>query len=1001
MLALVDWGDKIYLDGTNTKQSPYACVSQRTRLNVSLSLIGQNGPAYLFCPSGIFFIGRSVEVNFFGLIFYSTPLSFYYCSATIQKSVFANVSEPNIENPSSQSTDGTLKFHSMEKLTIINSNFQGNGKIWVNGGRLVSLYDSRFYKTAGMATTIIPSPQGTVIVDNCAFNGNRGGLKIAQIKNATLYLTNTLFSRNIDTCSLILEFDSSSVAFIQNITVERSVITDENSRKTATVYIALSKEGNNSLKINDSTFRDNTHTSGGVGAIIIDNAPDLMTSKGCKDLFNGSIDAYSIFSYTNRIVFRNSLFEHNIGKYSGAVLIFNGLTLFTNCTFVDNFAEFQAGHLSIGGGTGGAEVYNCTFRQDKGTSLLSSARKSQSFLYSGTPGSLVIKDTVMDFTVALSEAYLVEIVNGGHVVIDNSSSIMCPVGSRLYVDNYSHGIVTTSPQSTSNCALDVKMYSIYCEKCPYGFYSLQRGLTNGTHVQKGFKCLSCPFGADCSDNIVNRPHFWGSLVKQDPPTLQFYVCPLDYCDTPEDPEPSVYNGCHGHRSGVLCGACAEGYSETLFSTACRLNEDCNDTWFWPAAILYTLLVAIFFVTKPPIVPFLVSHIFWFKKTKGEENMNEKRSEDMQRKNSDQKSADEGYLKVIFYFYQVANLLFTSTTGQTIQGHFLVPFMAIFNFQVRTSSSGLGCPFPGLTIITKELFSISSVLVVVLCVFVFYGARQLWAGLRQSRHPSLAPHLSAATEVVLLGYASLATSALKLLTMQRVGPGNELRLFFDGNIVFLMWWQCILLAFVIVYVIPFVGLLFWGTSWLNEKCITAREFLIASVVPLPFLLYWAIWRRKRECSSHDHERAQQVEERVAVMKVLYGPFRPRSAEQRGTLYWESILIGRRLILIFLFAFITNASLRLLLSTMVCVFIAVHHILCNPYKDNTANKLETASLVTLVIFGLFNTVHATFITSGARFWGPIKTYLVTLGWIQACLLLVLPLVLAIAVIFAVLS
>ena len=99
--------------------------------------------------------------------------------------------------------------------------------------------------------------------------------------------------------------------------------------------------------------------------------------------------------------------------------------------------------------------------------------------------------------------------------------------------------------------------------------------------------------------------------------------------------------------------------------------------------------------------------------------------------------------------------------------------------MRTSSSGFGCPFPGLTVVTKELFSVFGVFAVVLFVFLIYGARHL----RQSQHPSLAPHLAAATEVVLLGYATLATSAFKLLTVARVGTGKELRLFFDGNIVF--------------------------------------------------------------------------------------------------------------------------------------------------------------------------------------------------------------------------
>lgn len=138
-----------------------------------------------------------------------------------------------------------------------------------------------------------------------------------------------------------------------------------------------------------------------------------------------------------------------------------------------------------------------------------------------------------------------------------------------------------------------------------------------------------------------------------------------------------------------------------------------------------------------------------------------------------------------------------------------------------------------------------------------------------------------------------------------------------------------------------------------------------------------------------------------MNVLYGPFRPPDANQKGTLYWESVLIARRLILIIIFAFINMASLRLLLSTIVCVVIAIHHVLYHPYKDNNVNMLETVSLVVIIVFGLFNTVHATFISAGVHLRGPIKTYVNILNWIQSIIVLLLPLALIIAVIFAVLS
>lgn len=972
----------------------------RLNLNISLSLVGRNGPAHLFCPGGIFFVGKHAEVTFHDLTFYSTPLSFYYGSAAILRSVFTNISQAEIETSRVEVNNGILKFHSMANLTISNSVFKGIARILVNRGYFVSLTNSLFYDNAGMAATIFPSPQATVMVDNCTFLNNWGGLQVSQIKRTSLYLTNTLFSQNSHRCSLILELDSSATAVIENITVEKNTIPNANQRKSSVVYISLYSGGNNNVQIHNSSFSRNTNVKDGVGAIIVDNDADPMTSMGCKtDIYNTSVDAYSTYRYTNQIIFRNSVFEQNSGQNTGAVLVFNGLAIFQNCSFVDNFAFFRAGHLTIGAGSGAAEIYNSTFRQAK-RSLESD--KTPWFLYSSSSGALVVKDTLMDF-IPLSNPLLVEIVNGGNVTFDNSSSMLCPAGSRLWLDNYSHGIATTFPAEFVNksCDLYIKVYSIYCERCPVGFYSLQRGQANGTQVKEGFKCLPCPFGGNCSENIVNRDHFWGSVVRKNPPTLQFFDCPLDYCQTPEDSVSSIYDGCHGHRSGVLCGACAEGYSETLFSTSCRRNEDCNDVWLWPAIIIYSLGVAIFFVTKPPIVPFLAEHIFWFRKSTSEENKsNEKSSDKMQKDNSNSTPCHSGYLDIIFYFYQVVGLLVTSTTGQTIEAHFFVPFLTgIFNFRFHSSSSGLGCPFPGITVATKELFATCEVFSVVFCVFLIYGARQVWAKVRNSHHPSLAPHLSAATEVVLLGYASLATSAFKLLTLKRIRPGEEFHLFFDGNIVFVTWWQYILLGCVIIYVIPFVGLLYWGASWLNEKRITAREFLIACAVPLPFLLYWALRRNKRTCLYR--ERLQQNEERVAVMQVLYGPFRSPDEEQKGTLYWESVLIGRRLILIILFAFITMASLRLLLSTVVCFLIAVHHILWNPYKNNTVNRLETVSLVIIVIFGLFNAVHATFITAGVRFWGPIRTYIHALAWIQLCLLLLLPLALITAVIFAVLS
>ena len=56
------------------------------------------------------------------------------------------------------------------------------------------------------------------------------------------------------------------------------------------------------------------------------------------------------------------------------------------------------------------------------------------------------------------------------------------------------------------------------------------------------------------------------------PKMQFFPCPLGYCDSPSDSSDYVYNACNGPRSGVLCGKCSEEYSETLYSHLCREKE---------------------------------------------------------------------------------------------------------------------------------------------------------------------------------------------------------------------------------------------------------------------------------------------------------------------------------------------------------------------------------------------------------------------------------------------
>ena len=45
----------------------------------------------------------------------------------------------------------------------------------------------------------------------------------------------------------------------------------------------------------------------------------------------------------------------------------------------------------------------------------------------------------------------------------------------------------------------------------------------------GFDCLICPFGANCSQNIVAKYNFWRFEESHLPPVLKVTICPPGYC----------------------------------------------------------------------------------------------------------------------------------------------------------------------------------------------------------------------------------------------------------------------------------------------------------------------------------------------------------------------------------------------------------------------------------------------------------------------------------------
>lgn len=120
-----------------------------------------------------------------------------------------------------------------------------------------------------------------------------------------------------------------------------------------------------------------------------------------------------------------------------------------------------------------------------------------------------------------------------------------------------------------------------------------------------------------------------------------------------------------------------------------------------------------------------------------------------------------------------------------------------------------------------------------------------------------------------------------------------------------------------------------------------------------------------------------------------------------MYWESVLIGRRLVLLSLHSFIADPMLRLLCLDFACMAIFVHHLCKKPYRDTKANACESISLVSLVIIATFSLAEASLVSEGVEVSGPTERVLLVFDWIELALLAVAPTCLGVLVFLAVLS
>ena len=993
-------GDQIYIDyaqGRHYVECENVTQSYCIELTKSVSFHGLYGKAEIRCKNSLrFFKIRSpsfniTRVKFFNLVIFSSDIVAELDVGARPELVFHNMLVRYNQHGiySKRSTDCFI--------LIFNSSFESSfsGGVRLQCLNLTAHIISSTFKLSPVflanrpcKPVVCQKQKIKILIQNTVFNGENTEMcadifsirPYAALVNITIigseFRNHFGFSCLKGEFSTISIVDHHSIPRHKTFIFLKDLLVENNCNKQPTVALSAGYLKHTSVKVEmrDSILRNNSE------------ALWLRTN------YFGRYSAPS-----PAIVLKNNTFVDNFYKFikpnvAAAVYFYSGKIRVLSCRFLDNKASpnpytavTTISHAAI------VTFFDCYFenQQTKVQSNQVFALGSRPLYFRGqnTLNLVALKDKLAVFV-------RIPISKNTGVIVSKKFKILCPQGYKL------------NPQQQ---CVDIKnaimcyYMNVQCEQCPTKTYTLERGeliFNKSNDVQ----CQPCPRGGNCDSALVTaKPNFWGYETKM---KMVFVQCPPGYCCASE--ECITYDNCHGNRSGTLCGQCPEGMSESLFSTQCISNTECSFNYFFIIGTIAMLVLYLaFFLYHKEIVSILRTSLFSKRLSFSINNRNEQRNNVS---TGGITSSPSGMIKILFYYYQVCNLL-RSSVGSSKKGQFIHNFENVISRvmnMVLVNLPSFKCPLKDLHAVPKAviLHSVGYCLLVLLCLLYFLSKlililRRLGNGgdrrtalqhvtSTRSDHRSSASKLSfsqrvasAFTYISLLMYASSAKLCLSLLHCVPVGDSQVL--FLDGNVKCSQTFQYFLLAYMISSILPFCLVPVLGSYLLKFGRIGVKQFCAACIFPLPFCCFW-MYLLLKDCrcgnqgsyntieendnavrSEQDNDETQSLgseqntftsisneatsaRSESAILSVLLGPFRPHQAFMcfpSSRIPWEGFLIVRRLVLIIVLTFVYDIQLRLFAALILCVAILVFHTFVYPFQRKSDNILESFSLGTHVV------------------------------------------------------
>lgn len=835
-------------------------------------------------------------------------------------------------------------------------------------------------------------------VENCTFTGNQQNFGTDHPQGA-------------------LTVETSKASAEVTIRVKNTTFSD-NSRG-----MDLSIKGASEIDIVQCVFEGNVADGSGGGARF---TPTLQAGLSSTTDVGATHITLTETKFINNVALTSSQYNETSVFYQtrspgsgGAMYIF--LTAFSNlhhyglisiefCSFENNTASIQGGTFFVNPGIS-LQLINTTI--------------------SSADGATVRRPKLGDVIFATNNMTIQNVdfkVIGSTNVPLLSYQASDPSNSRLLLDN----VDVTCPQAhqidivnTSSYAVKggIETLTIFCLVCADDYYSLSRtrGLINGvvTEIFDQVDCTRCPYGAKCSKGIANTAGFWGRPDSEG--DVSMYLCPPDYCE-PSATQGVVYDSCAVNRKGVLCGRCANGYSESLFGSTCILNKECGEkNWYIGLLVaVYGICYVLFFMFEKDWARFMhyLTKKFTCCSKKKNPNQPEERLD----------ITETGYFQIFMYFIQTSALLKVTIIlenddiySSVHRPQDLLPDFLIDGVKELLSLNSLKfdartCLFEDTTPVMKVV--INSIFILYLFGFLFLvylcsGLCCIWMPSKEKPRIGVmgmnARMLATVVSLFLYTYQAVAENAFMLLNCASVN-GNRV-LFFDGTISCLQDWQWGVIALVCIFVIPFFATLLFGPKLLEKRYISLGVLFVAFLFPLfaavPFILMYfgCICRKPKTDQSSRRQRANRArmlrrresilssrddndKEDLAdtIVDVIAGPYRH---DVIGGVCWEGVINFRRMVLVIMFTFINDKLLKQMALSFTCFAILMFHIFSRPFKQKLSNVAETVSLSLLLVISGTNLVKAAFFHSQTIPRGENYLVMIIYEWIEAVCIGILPL------------